>query len=398
MLFRNDKDKNDKKDGRDGQGETVPLLALARADRLPAPGISDLRRPSEVDQGSGSRRGAQAADPAGRAEGRQGLRPGPAGHLRHRHARGGGAVAASARRHRQGAARGQAPRAYRALRRRGGILPGRSRADRRGLRPHDRGRGADPFGQRDLRQLRAAEQENSARDGDLDRRGRRSGLPGRQAGRTSGHQARGQAGAARMLQSGRAAGEDPRLHALRTGNPGGRKTYPLAGQEADGEDPEGVLPQRADAGDSEGIGRERRIQERDPGARREAAPEEDAGRGAREMRARDQEAEDDVADVGRGDRGAQLPRLVPRPALVRVHRGQARHQGSRAHPGGRPLRAGQGQAAHPRIPRGADPGRPDEGAHPVPGRTSGRRQDFARKIDRARHRTQVRARLAGRSA
>ena len=40
--------------------------------------------------------------------------------------------------------------------------------------------------------------------------------------------------------------------------------------------------------------------------------EEDAGRGAREVRARDQEAQDDVADVGRGDRGPQLPRLVPR--------------------------------------------------------------------------------------
>ena len=28
MLFRNDKDKNDKKDGRTGQGDTVPLLPL----------------------------------------------------------------------------------------------------------------------------------------------------------------------------------------------------------------------------------------------------------------------------------------------------------------------------------------------------------------------------------
>ncbi len=199
-------------------------------------------------------------------------------------------------------------------------------------------------------------------------------------------------------QSGRAAREDPRLHALGAGNPRGRKAHPLPGQEADGEDPEGVLPQRADAGDSEGTRREGRIQERDPGARRKAAPEEDAGRGAREVRARDQEAQDDVADVGRGDRGPQLSRLVPRAALVRVHRGQARHQGSRAHPRGRPLRAREGQAAHPRIPRGADPGRPDEGTDPVPGRTSGRRQDLAGQVDRARDRTQVRARLARRRA
>ncbi len=37
---------------------------------------------------------------------------------------------------------------------------------------------------------------------------------------------------------------------------------PHARQEADGEDAEGVLPQRADAGDPEGAGRSRRVQER----------------------------------------------------------------------------------------------------------------------------------------
>ncbi len=38
-----------------------------------------------------------------------------------------------------------------------------------------------------------------------------------------------------------------------------------------------------------------------------------------------QEAEDDVADVGRGDGRPQLPRLVPLAPLVRIHRRQARH-------------------------------------------------------------------------
>ncbi len=50
------------------------------------------------------------------------------------------------------------------------------------------------------------------------------------------------------------------------------------------------------------------------------------------------------------------------------------------------LRPREGQAAHPRIPRGADPGRTAQGSHPLPGRTSGSRQNFARQIGRARDR------------
>src|ERR1700691_1304232 len=90
----------------------------------------------------------------------------------------------------------------------------------------------------------------------------------------------------------------------------------------------GDRPQRADARDAEGARRERRIQERDSRVGREAKAEKDARRGPREVRAGDQEAQDDVADVGRGNCRAQLPRLVPGAAVVRVHRGQARHQGS----------------------------------------------------------------------
>ena len=82
-----------------------------------------------------------------------------------------------------------------------------------------------------------------------------------------GHQARGQAGAARDREPGRAARTRARLHALGDRDSGGGEAHPHAGQEADGEDPEGVLPQRADAGDPEGARREGRVQERDPGAR-----------------------------------------------------------------------------------------------------------------------------------
>ena len=52
-------------------------------------------------------------------------------------------------------------------------------------------------------------------------------------------------------------------------SPGGEED-PVARQEADGEDAEGILPERANAGHPEGAGwrRARRVQERDPGDRR----------------------------------------------------------------------------------------------------------------------------------
>ena len=62
------------------------------------------------------------------------------------------------------------------------------------------------------------------------------------------------------------------------------------------------------------------------------------------------------------------------------------------------LRPREGEAAHPRVSRRAEPRRTPEGSDPLSGRTSGRRQDVARQVDRARHRAQVRARLARRRA
>ena len=202
-----------------------------------------------------------------------------------------------------------------------------------------------------------------------------------------------------MLESGRAPREGARascgreIEILEVEK---RIRYP--GQEADGEDPEGVLPQRADAGDPEGARREGRVQERDPGARREDQAEEDVGRGAREGGEGAEEAQDDVADVRRGDRRPQLHRLDHLAPVARVHRGQARHRRRREGPRRGPLRPREGEAAHPRVPRRAEPGRPDEGPDPLPRRSSGRRQDVARQVDRARHGPQVRARLARRRA
>ena len=78
---------------------------------------------------------------------------------------------------------------------------------------------------------------------------------------------------------------------------------------------------------------------------------------ARQGREGAQEAQDDVADARRGDRRAQLHRLDALAALGRVHRGQARHRRGREDPRRGPLRPGEGQGAHPRVPRRAGAGR-----------------------------------------
>ena len=62
-------------------------------------------------------------------------------------------------------------------------------------------------------------------------------------------------------------------------------------------------------------------------------------------------------DERRGHGGAQLHRLDPLAALVRVHRGQARHRRGREDPRRGPLRPEEGQGAHPRVPGGAGAGR-----------------------------------------
>ena len=46
----------------------------------------------------------------------------------------------------------------------------------------------------------------------------------------------------------------------------------------------------------------------------------------------------------------------------------------------RPLRPGEGQGTHPRVPRGADAREADEGRDPVPGRPARRGQDLARPV------------------
>ncbi len=63
-----------------------------------------------------------------------------------------------------------------------------------------------------------------------------------------------------------------------------------------------------------------------------------------------------------------------------------------------PLRPGEGQGTHRRVPGRAAARGEDQGPDPVPGRPAGRRQDLARPEHRARHQPQVRAHVAGRRA
>ena len=58
------------------------------------------------------------------------------------------------------------------------------------------------------------------------------------------------------------------------------------------------------------------------------------------------------------------------------------------------LRPGEGQGAHPRVSRGAEPHQQAQGSDPVPRRPSRRRQDLARQVDRQRDRPRVRAHVA----
>ena len=177
-----------------------------------------------------------------------------------------------------------------------------------------RGRGDAPRAARAVRPVREAQQEDPARDPDLDGRDRRRRPARRRHRRASAAEARAEAGDSRDGRR-REAPRAPARPARRRGrHPAGRKAHPRPRQAPDGEEPARVLPERAGQGDPEGAGRGRR--ERRP--RRDG--KEDQGRqdvegGRSEGARRVQEAEADVADVGRSDGRAQLHRHAARAAV-----------------------------------------------------------------------------------
>ena len=104
--------------------------------------------------------------------------------------------------------------------------------------------------------------------------------------------------------------------------------------------------------------------------------------------------------LARDRRHPHLPRVADRAALGDRDRGPARSRPKpRAILERRPLRAREGQGAHPRVHRRAQAGRRQAaGADPLLRRPSGRRQDQPRPLDRPRDRPQLRAHVARRRA
>ena len=221
------------------------------------------------------------------------------------------ATAEAARRHRQGAGRRRESRAQDArLYAHGrGLLRGRGRGGRRRPDRADRGRGAVALGRLRVRELRQAQQEDLARSGrrgHADRRLRQARRHDRLASRG---QARRQAGDPRDPFDRQALREVPRPDGERNLGAAGREAHPHARQAADGEDAARVLSQRADEGDPEGA-RRRGRQGRDVRAGGAHQGDQADQGSARQGDGRAEEAAPDVADVGRGDGGAQLPRLA----------------------------------------------------------------------------------------
>ena len=119
---------------------------------------------------------------------------------------------------------------------------------------------------------------------------------------------------------------------------------------------------------------------------------------ARQGARRGQEAAADVADVRRGDGGAQLSRLAavdPVAEEVEDQEGPARRAGD---PRRRSFRPRQGQGTHRRVSGGAAARQQADRADPLPRRPARRRQDLARQVDRQGDGARIRAHVARRRA
>ena len=166
----------------------------------------------------------------------------------------------------------------------------------------------------------------------------------------------------------------------------------------------GGPPARADGGDPQGArrGRRRRRRRRVP---HEDRRRRDAGGRAHAGRARARPARADVRAVAGVRLDPHLPRLVARRALVEDDRGHPRHRRRTRSARRRPRGTARREGPDPRIPRRPEAperarargGRgPRLRGDPHVGRTSGRREDVARRVRGACARAIVRPRLARR--
>jgi hypothetical protein len=149
-----------------------------------------------------------------------------------------------------------------------------------------------------------------------------------------------------------------------------------AASSADGEEPARVLPQRADEGDPEGAGRAGRRRRTNRGDRAQDRIRRHAEGGPAKAKAELKKLKHDVADVGRSDGGAQLPRLAARRAVEEAQQGR---KDLKAEKCSTPIttawrRSRNASSSTSRCSSGGQA----EGPDPVPRRPARRRQDLAR--------------------
>ena len=156
----------------------------------------------------------------------------------------------------------------------------------------------------------------------------------------------------------------PRLPLRRDREAEPRPAPQQGGREADREDAEGVLPQREDEAHQEGAGPGGQP-ERARGAQRAHREGGHDPGGQRKGPGRAQAPRAHAARLRGGHRLPLLHRLAPEPALVQGEQGQARHQARPEGPRRGPLRAGEGQGAHPRVPLREAALEGAQGLHPL---------------------------------
>ena len=226
-----------------------------------------------------------------------------------------------------------------------------------------------------VRAVREALEQPALRRDDCRRPRGRSRQAGRHDCRAPAGGRRREAEPARDRLAARAPEPHRRHPRNRGGQAPGRSPHPVSREEADGEGAEGILPQREDEGDPEGTGPQGREGQRGRRPEEEDRTVEDAEGRRGEGRPGAEAPRGDAADVGRGDRLAQLPRLAHRRAVAQEDAGEPRPEARRGDPQRGSLRAREDQGSHPRVPRRARAGQEAEGHHPHLRRTSGRRQD-----------------------
>ena len=130
---------------------------------------------------------------------------------------------------------------------------------------------------------------------------------------------------------------------------------PERGQVRDGQDPAGVHPPRAAQGDPARAGRGRPAAGRDQRAAREGRVLGHARGGPHPGDQGDRPDEPDPVRLARGRRDPDVRGLARLAAVDHLDGRPPRHQGGGRDPRRGPLRPGEGQGAHPRVPRGAQP-------------------------------------------